>query len=200
MRNFLLSILIISCGVANASAVPGISSEPFELTGTSGNSRLTLISSDVTADQDRHRSLFADPAARMRKIKQLFADAGRQILELKQQMDKHIARIAANEQAIMQKKGMSEAEARRLTGENIRLFNRIEQARLRIVEIQLHTARTYLNIETRAYNRISDDVKKQLQLIKRNPANYWLDRRNLLFNDGELESLLPEAKIRPLYR
>lgn len=194
-----LPATILLMVASSLPAQPGIHSEPYELLPAQERSARIQVSATASTARDRHKTLFDNPAERMRQIKQLFADAGRQILEIKQMIDKDIARIAANEQQILTGK-TDAAAAGRLTAENIRLFRRIEEARVRIVEIQLHTAQNYLGIEQQAYNRITGDAGKKLHLLKQDPAAYWLSRRTQLFSAGELNDLLPEDRIRLLYR
>lgn len=191
MKIRIIFFLVLGC-VLLTTAGPG--PELSYLVGNPGHEPVTI---PMGGDRPL-QSFLGDPRAKIDRIKQILQDAGRQILLERGFLNDAIGEILQNESQLVLTRNNS--ERRRLLQQNIGLFRKVENIRLKIARIQLAAQQRVLAVETEAYQRIERSVRYQLDRLDRSPAEYWIQQRKQLISPNELKSAPGDDTLRKKYR
>lgn len=184
-------LLVLGC-VFLTTAGPG--PELSYLVGNPGHEPVTI---NMGGDRPL-QSFLGDPRAKIDRIKQILQDAGRQILLERGFLNDAIGEILQNESQLVLTRNNN--ERRQLLQQNIALFRKVENIRLKIARIQLNAQQQVLGVEREAYQRIERSVRYQLDRLDRSPAEYWIQQRRQLISPNELKSAPGDDTLRKKYR
>jgi hypothetical protein len=169
----------------------------FVQANTGDRDGLLVAANDGQAGGDRNAFL-GQPGRKIDSIRQILLNTADRVSKDRNEMDRAISEIVANEREIASGKA-NEGRTQTLIRRNVLLFSELERIRISMADIQFQSARRVFEIEQASRNEIMSDASRRLRQISANPAEYWLWRREHLLK-SEMEGTLSGADIARYYK
>jgi len=154
---------------------------------------------DIMEEKGHKDSPFLNPRKRFKKIRRLLRETSMKIRATRRTIRRTTMRILRNEYLIANS-SLTEKQTRMLVKQNISLFRKLEQVRMKIGKIQYTTAMKIFSIQRKAYIAIQKSVQQNMAEISKNAAKYWIRRRRYVMRKKDMRHLLDKAKLRKIYK